>query len=183
MPKSGKYYTYLISSLPMLSFGSKPPISFEKFLGLCRDLIPEDELEELRGSGSIGLCNKIGVNPTLRKWRSFDRALRNELVKIRAARLKIDPAEYLREDGCDDITGIAHIAFAAHRNPSLIESERFLDAKRWGYLDDITAGHYFDFDFLVTYAQKLLIAEKWDKINRADPDKIVTDLLEPAEMT
>ena len=41
--------------------------------------------------------------------------LRNELVKIRAARLKLDPSKYLREDGCGDIVCITHIALAAHR--------------------------------------------------------------------
>ncbi|MBP7056178.1 MAG: DUF2764 family protein [Candidatus Omnitrophica bacterium] len=181
MAETGRYYTYLISSLPMLTLGSKPPLSFEKFLSLCENLIPKNEVEELRNSGTALSCCKGTFNNTLCKWRSFERTLRNELVKIRAARLKLDPSKYLREDGCGDIVCITHIALAAHRKPSLIESERFLDSERWNYLESLSAGHYFDFDFLVIYAQKLLIAEKWGVIAQADPQKIVSGILEPVE--
>lgn len=183
MAVSGNYYTYLISSLPMPRFGSKTPISFKKFLSLCEGLIPKSEVEELRRSQTAGSCTNSTTNPTLRKWRSFDRALRNELVKIRAARLKIDPAKYIREDGFDSPIVVTHIALAAHRKQSLIESENYLDMERWNYLDGMEAGHLFDFDFLVIYAQKLLITEKWDKIRQADPGKTLSDLLEPAELT
>ncbi len=178
---SRNYYTYLASSLPMLRFGSKALLSFEKFLGLCEGLIPENEIEDLKKSADPEACAGGTTNPTLRKWRSFDRALRNELVKIRATRLRIDPIKYTREDGFDGLTGITHIALNAHRRPSLLESERFLDAERWHYLDEIETGHYFDFDFLAVYAQKLLIAEKWDKIGQADTHKTVSGFLEPAE--
>jgi len=181
MAVSGNYYTYLASSLPMLRFGAKSPVTFEKFLSLLEGLIPEDEIEELRRSKDAGARPDDSVNPTLRKWRSFDRALRNELVKIRAPRLKIDPEKYLEEDGFDGLTGITHIALGVHRQPSLLESERFLDAARWHYLDSLEAGHYFDFDLLAVYAEKLLILEKWDKIGRADTHKVVSDLLEPVE--
>ena len=41
------YYTYLISSLPMLNFSAKAPFSLEGFLIKCKNLVPEKELEEI----------------------------------------------------------------------------------------------------------------------------------------
>ena len=73
---------------------------------------------------------------------------------------------------------IAHIAVTAHRNPSIIESEETLDRERWNFLDGLAAGHYFDIDSLIVYANKLLILERWERINTADKAKAIEELLE-----
>ncbi len=164
----------------MLFFGQKPAVSFKKFIAMCGGLIPDSEVMELESSADAGAAPTKGGNATLRKWRAFDMALRNELVKIRAPRLKADPSKYLRQDGYDGLTGITHIALNARRKASLLESEKFLDLERWRYLDGLQAGHHFDLDFLVVYVQKLLIGEKWDRIAASDTRKAVSDILEPA---
>jgi hypothetical protein len=164
------YYTYLISSLPALVFGPEPPFSFAEFLDLCRPLIPEADFNILQGSSGYN-------QPTLRKWLEFDTALRNELVKIRAARKKIDPERYLRRDGFVD-PYITHSAISAYRNPSPLEGQRLLDYARWRLLDELCAGHYFDLDFLIIYAHKLLILERWKRINSADSASLLEGLLQ-----
>jgi hypothetical protein len=45
------YYTYLVSSLPMLHFGEKPPLSFKQFLDICKDLTPDTEIQLLKRIG------------------------------------------------------------------------------------------------------------------------------------
>lgn len=173
------YYTYLISSLPMLHFGMKPPFSFEKFIGICSRLIPEKDIEILNSIPRIEAGLYPGRQPTLIKWQGFEIALRNELVKIRAGYKRIDPLKFMRRDGYADFS-LAHIAMNAHRSPSILEGEKILDQERWYFLEGLAFGHYFDLDALIVYALKLLMLERWEKINSADKEKILEEALAKA---
>ncbi|MCK9572168.1 MAG: hypothetical protein M0Q96_02695, partial [Candidatus Omnitrophica bacterium] len=91
------YYTYLISSLPILNFSAKLPFSLENFFDKCRNLIPDDELEVLRNLyGQNSYSSGAGQVGSLKEWVNFEVALRNELVRARASRKKIDPSKFLR---------------------------------------------------------------------------------------
>ncbi|MDP3143314.1 MAG: DUF2764 family protein [Candidatus Omnitrophota bacterium] len=171
------YHTYLISSLPMLHFSIKPPFSFGRFMEICQDLIPEEELTVLKKSSLVEEAIPKNFHPTLKRWHAFDVALRNELVKIRAGRKHIEPAKYLRQDGFVE-PAVSHLAMNAARNPSLLEAERMLDLERWRMLDELAAGHYFDLDFLIVYARKLLILERWERIRSADKAKALEAVLQ-----
>jgi len=172
-----QYYIYLISSLPMLHWGIKPPLSFRQFLKICQEKVTPGDLNILKAASLIGECpHGISKIDTLKKWYSFDAALRNGLVKIRAQRLHIDPDKYLRQDQFTD-PSIAHIAIGAYRNPSLLEAERMLDEARWRKLEELAVGHYFDIDFLIIYAYKLLFLERWEKIGSADRPRMLEKAL------
>jgi hypothetical protein len=171
------FYVYLISSLPVLRFGAAPHFSLEKFIQICRDLVPEEDLEILRLSADIGRdFVYLGPLEALRNWCDFNIALNNEIVKIRAGRKHIDSAKFLRPDGYFSSDAF-HIAGAACRNPSLLEAESILDQARWNYLEEISLGHYFDLELLLIYLQKLLILERWQRINRADKPELLTSVL------
>ncbi len=165
----------------MLYFGSKPPFSFAVFLKRCQGFIPDKDIELL---GTVSLSGEKVYEKTqlsiLRKWRVFEAALRNELVKIRAARRHIEPHKCLRDDKYIELS-IVHIATLVSRIPSIIESEKILDQERWRFLDDLAMGHYFDLDFLIIYAYKLLILEKWEKINSADKVRALESVLKKIE--
>lgn len=171
------YYIYLISSLPSLHFGSKPPISFVGFLKACEGLISDWDMELIRSIGNLGLESAKAKNTTLKKWLGFETMLRNELVMIRSVRKKIDPAKYLREGPLPESDYAAHIAINASRKPSLLDAERALDLDRWRQLDELAIGHYFDMDTLVIYACKLLMLERWDKIQSAENKKMLEEAL------
>ncbi len=161
-------YPYLIESLPALHFDMKPPFSFEAFLQKCIEFIPSKDytvLAALPKREEAG--GKKAGHPIIKDWISFDAALRNELVKIRASHKRIEPAKYIRPDGYGG-SAISHIALAAHRNISILEGEKFLDRERWNFLDAQAFGHCFDLGFLVVYAYKLLILERWERIRVAD---------------
>ncbi len=160
-------YTYLISSLPMLQFGEKPGFTPERFLAMCKDLIPEKDSRVLELCGKETLLEKKIKLPTLKMWIEFEIGLRNELVKIRAGRKKIEPAKYLRSDGNSE-SSLYHIAMNSHRIPALLESEKFLDQERWRKLDELSFGHYFDLETLIIYCLKLNILWRWENIARAD---------------
>ena len=161
------YYIYLISSLPMLHFGAKPPFSMERFFSICAELISPEDLEALKSS--LKDEGKGG-------YRDFETALRNELVKIRAQRKHLDASRFLRRDGYAD-QWISHIAAGACRNPSMIDREKMLDLDRWRFLDELSMGHYFDIELLMIYARKLSILERWERVRTADADKLLEEVL------
>jgi len=162
------FYPYLVASLPMLHFSMKPPFSSEQFLELCRPLIPEKDGQVLRSLPLPEDYGKKGIRlPVIRQWIAFDTALRNELVKMRAARKHLEPKMYLRSW---DFTGSLSLpaGIAAILNASLLDAEKALDETRWKTLDELATGHYFDLDFLISYALKLRILERWEKIQGAE---------------
>jgi hypothetical protein len=169
-------YPYLISSLPMLHFGARPPYSFEEFLEACRDLIPDQDLAVVSLCAGEPFLEKDIRQETLKAWAAFETGLRNELVKIRASRKKAEPAKYLRSGGSEE-TALYHTAMNSHRILSLIESEKFLDQERWHKLDELSFGHYFDLDALIVYALKLRLLLRWENIAGADKPRILDRVL------
>ncbi len=171
------YYTYLISSLPVLSFSNKTPFSSEEFFIKCKDLIPEGQLNLLRNIcyQDTYCINNISVD-TLKKWINFDVSLRNELVRLRAARKRVDPLKFIRLPDFPE-AHISHIASTAYRNTSILEAEKILDQQRWDFLESLSLGHYFDFDALLIYALKLKILERWEKIRNADKERLFQGVL------
>jgi len=177
-----RYYTYLISSLPMLHFGMKPPFTYEKFIQSCERFVSEKEAALLAGiPHTIEYPYKGITESTQDKWYEFDRDVRNELVRIRASRKKIDPLKYLRPDDGYVEPYITHIVLHAHRNPSVLETEKILDQERWNRLEDIAMGHFFDFDFLMVYAFKLLILLRWENIRLADKRSLLENAIKTIE--
>jgi len=164
------HYPYLLSSLPMLHFGSRPPITMEAFMRTCRELVPQGDLAILEAalSGDIHLYS--GSQDTLKRYASAERDLRNELVRLRSVRKKQDPALYLRPGGGFD-TAIHIAATNAVRNPYPLDGEKALDLARWNALDTLEMGHFFDIDALIIYAIRLSILTRWERIRRADKRK------------
>lgn len=162
------FYPYLIASLPMLHFGMKPPFSFNRFLEICRQFIPEKDFQLL---GTLPKPENYPVkakrHPVIQKWIQFDTALRNEVVKIRAHRKHVEPATYLRPDGYSG-PSLAPVVSTLNMNNSVIDIEKSIDEKRWRMLDELATAHYFDVDLLITYAYKLLILQRWENIRSAD---------------
>jgi Protein of unknown function (DUF2764) len=162
------FYPYLIASLPMLHFGMKPPFSFERFLEVCCPFIPKKDYRLLLTLPQPEqYFEKSTRHPIIQKWIEFDVALRNELVRIRATKKHIDPAMYLRFGGYSG-SFLAPSGLAATINTSVLDTEKTLDETRWKALEELATGHYFDLDFLITYAYKLLILQRWENIRSAD---------------
>ena len=161
----------------MLNFSSRPPLSLEDFFTKCKGLIPEAEIALLRNvcdnhDGSLF----VTATDNLSKWLKFEIALRNELVRARAARKKIDPLKFIRFPD-DPEAYISHVAMVAYRSISVLEAEKILDQERWNFLESLSFGHYFDFDFLLVYVLKLKILERWDKIEKADKEHLFNQVV------
>jgi len=169
------YYTYILSSLPLLSFTARTAINSQKFLAACSGLVTDRQMAIL---GAIVedrpfSCKDYAV---LQRWSDFDTSLRNELVKLRAGRKKKDPHKYTRENPHWDAV-IIHTAMAAYKSLSIQDAEKILDGERWRFLDELSFGHYFDFESLLIYALKISILGRWEKIRRADKEKLLEGAL------
>ena len=161
----------------MLHFGAKPPFSYERFLKACTGLIAEKDLAFLERLAQLDSSSEImAQNEISPLYLEFDRMLRNELVKVRSQRKHLDPAKYLRGEGYTDLA-IIHLVQNVIRNPSILEAENILDAARWEFLDELTAGHYFQLEFLIVYAYKLLLLERWERIRAADQPRLLEEAL------
>ena len=171
------YYTYLISSLPMLNFSARAPFSLEDFFSKCKNLIPEKEFEILRSACQQDIFSLAAVSmASLKQWSNFEMALRNELVRARAGRKKIDPLKFLRLPDSPQAE-TSHLAMIAYRSTSILEGEKILDQGRWNFLESLSLGHYFDFDYLLVYGLKLKILERWDKIQKADKESLLNSVI------
>ncbi|MGB9714945.1 MAG: DUF2764 family protein [Thermodesulfovibrionales bacterium] len=167
-----KFYTFLVSSLPALLFGMKPPFSYERFLEICKPLIPREDFLLLSTLPiTIDEYSKGIRHPMVEKWLAFDTMLRNELVKIRAYKMKIDESKYMRGKTPIDMT-IYQTAILSTKSTSILEAEKILDEARWQALDDLCFGHYFDIDYLILYAYKLKILERWERIHSQDKERL-----------
>jgi len=171
------YYTYLISSLPLLNFGANPPFSLEEFIEVCSGVIKNTDLQEIIDAVNIP-DYKLNLKSAqiLKKWRIFNISLRNELARVRAGRKKVDPSKYISQD-IYPLASITHAAMSAYRNQNILEAEKYLDLERWHFLDDTSFGHYFDIDLLIAYALKLKILIRWDRINKADKESLLESAL------
>ena len=170
-------YPYVIASLPMLHFGMKPPFSLERFLEMCHRFIPEEDYRLLSTLPGPGEYPEPGTgHRAIRRWTEFDTALRNDLVRVRAARLRREPAPFLRPEGYRDSSlGPSVMAAAMHASPR--EAEMALDEMRWKALEDLATGHPFALDVLIAYACQLRILQRWETIRSTDGTALIGQAL------
>ena len=173
------FYPYLIASLPMLHFGMKPPLSFERLIEVCLPFMPEKDFQVLRSlPGPEQYSEKEKYHRIVQKWIEFDGALRNELVRIRATQKQIEPVTYLRPN-LENSSSFNPALMAVNMATTMIDTEKTLDETRWKALEDLASGHFFDLYFLITYALKLLILLRWENIRRADGTILLEHVLQP----
>ncbi len=155
----------------MLHFDARPPLSSDQLIALAHDRLPERDLAFLKQAVLLKEHEYAGAQPTLQAWASFNRRLKNELVRIRAGRKHLDPLKYARADGYAE-QALVHVAANACRNPSLLEAEQLLDRERWQFLEELGRGHFFDIDALLVYGLKLTILTRWEQVRSADAQKL-----------
>ena len=174
-------YYYFAATLPMLTFGTRPPFSNEDFLESCDEHLHRGDLEIIKSSLLMPGDNIRKKNSTLSRWIDFEDASRNELVNFRAKKLGRDPGRYFRGEYVPDPYIAAMVVSAAQAdNPLLVE--RRIDLARWEKLEEIELQHYFDLQFLIVYYLKLQILNKWDSIRAEKGRAVLDELLKPEEI-
>ena len=174
-------YHYLLSSLPMLTLGDAPKITSEELFLKCEDNLDPKLLSQLRDLDLVPSgppCCTVD-----RQWQEWETCLRNTTVRLRASKHSLDADSWLRDEADafpNDRRQIEETM--AGNDPAACE--RALDEMRWQRLDDVSVMHDYDFDALVLYRLRLMLAEKWAGLSsekgRGHLEPLVTNCVEQA---
>ena len=157
-------YYYLVSSLPLLALGETPGLSDEALLSACADQLSPACFAELKALDLVPEGNPCCEAD--RRWQAWETYRRNRTCRARAIEQQADSdgggvrpeADAFPADGKE----IDEILAA----PDPAARERAMDELRWRRLADFGVGHDFDFDALVLYRLRQLLALKWDRWDR-----------------
>ncbi len=145
------YYTF-VCSLPYLNFEGEPPMSPDEFIERASVWLSEEDLKALKDP-----CAEKGVAA---EWALFERSFRSAVAQVRAAKLgKEFQPDWLRTDIVDGATrqGIAEL----YKTGEPLKIERGLDLICFSRLDEMSAGHFFDYVNVFCYYKKLTILWRW----------------------
>lgn len=172
-------YYYLVSSLPFLRFSERPPLTYSQFLEQCEIWPGKEAFAQLQ-------CARVDIenipvegirNESLKQWILFENSLRNQLVKLRAQRLGVQPEAHMRRDLPWDPSVVARLSeVLKERSP--FEAELALLEMRWQFLTHQEAGHYFDLDALVIYALKLQLLERSMRFDPEAGKRVLQKIIE-----
>ncbi|MFH1797984.1 MAG: DUF2764 family protein [Candidatus Omnitrophota bacterium] len=160
-----KHY-YLVTSLPYLKFGKEPDISSEEFLNECKKWVSWKEMELLNAAGAGFYEHQKSEMPCLKEWAEFDGELKSSLSKFRKAEQSGKPASVQ-----GNIKGVVD-----QETPLLMELA--IEGIRWDFLEHKSAGYQFDINWLVLYFLRLQIAERIEKFDKDEGEKVFYKLCE-----
>ncbi|HJO94284.1 MAG TPA: hypothetical protein QF753_12860 [Victivallales bacterium] len=150
---------YLVSSLPLLTLGEKPPFSSDKYIEMCKTFLTEKQMEDLLSLNLIPNHTDSADSEVINRWYDWETCLRNSVAKIRSSVFNKDFSSFLKyeNDYFSEIDKGVQEAYSAD-NP--LEKEDAIDKLRWTSLDNIEAKHQFDFGKLCIYKIRLMLCEK-----------------------
>jgi hypothetical protein len=140
----------------------------DAFLNLCKTELSTTEFSLLASCtldpdtrNGDGVSYVEGASPSsldfIDAWREWERALRLNLARYRAQKLKreagaVEPPEYP--------AGAVAVAKAAVAFDSPLEAELFLDQARWNAIESLQGLSYFGENAVYAYLLKLLLLER-----------------------
>ncbi|TFG84886.1 MAG: hypothetical protein E4H20_01935 [Spirochaetales bacterium] len=156
-------YYYFAATLPALRYDSPPPMGYAEFLERASYCLNPRDLSVVEGArlyipedGSYPPSS--GMSPLLTRYYRWERALRNELARLRAQRIQKTADRFVRPGELEwDGVRVAQAAFQAD-DP--LQSELTIERERWSFIEFHAANHFFDIDCLAAYALLLQALER-----------------------
>jgi hypothetical protein len=127
-------------------------MSPDEFIERATPWLAEEELK--------ALTDPNAENGVAAEWALFERSFRSAVAQVRAAKLgKEFQPDRLRTDVLDGATrqGIAEL----YKTGEPLKIERGLDLICFSRLDEMSAGHFFDYTVVFCYYKKLTILWRW----------------------
>ena len=127
-------------------------MSPDEFIERAAPWLSEEELKALTDPNA-----ETGVAA---EWALFERSFRSAVAQVRAAKLgKEFQPDRLRTDVMDGAVrqGIAEL----YKTGEPLKIERGLDLICFSRLDEMSAGHFFDYTVVFCYYKKLTILWRW----------------------
>ncbi|MGL4525113.1 MAG: hypothetical protein ACRCVN_06310 [Spirochaetia bacterium] len=151
---------YLLSSLPTLSFGKSPQVTYVEFLDASSRSLGVSEYERLKAfDNSSPPVSLDGLPAFEKKYWGWEVSLRNELVRLRAEVLGVKPDRYLHNGGSLGLT--TAVAREGFRESDPLRVEEFLTRARYDWLEACRCGRSFDFDILLIYSMQLQLLQRY----------------------
>ncbi len=149
---------YLVSSLPTLRFGEKPPMDVEAFRAACVSWLADDELAAIDAALENRAPGAGGTSAV--QWWNGEVQLRDAVVRVRAKNCAADASRFLKPyDGFS--ATIEKMVTDAFTRPDPLEQEMELDRARWTLIEEPTVTEPFGFAAILAFAVKVRIAERW----------------------
>jgi len=175
-------YYYFIAQLPYLIYEQKPPMSSKHFKALASDLLEDGDMKIMEYLSFDQVFSANNTCDFVNNWKNWERALRLNLAKERALKLK-------REVQITDIPFFpqeaAITAVKAVDEKSPLDGEILLDKARWNAIDTIAGGDYFSVNNVYAYYLKLLLLERRQAFNTekgfAEYKTLYASILESAQ--
>ena len=163
----GSYY-YLGAQLPYLVYGQDPPMSSSVFKAMAWEHMSSSDaalldfctLDPNPPKDTSGATEEGTESQTrsdfINRWKEWERALRLNLAKNRAQKLKWDAAGDAPETPADAVSAAKNAL--AYESP--LEAELFLDKARWDAIDNFQGISVFSESAIYAYLLKLLLMER-----------------------
>jgi len=156
------YYYYLGAQLPYLVHGQNPPMSSSAFKALARELMSSSDAALLDhctlGFGSEDSSSSAPRTSSkfVNRWKEWERALRLNLARNRALKLKREAASEAPAYPSEAVFA----AKSAMNMESPLEAEMFLDRARWDAIESFQGLNTFSENAMYAYLLKLLLMER-----------------------
>lgn len=179
-------YEYIISSLPALSQGSRSDSApdFSETVAWIKSQCSEGDkslIDSLMEGWDENRLGKdfyeqalTGKNDFLRKYFSFDLAMRN--TKVRHINTSLGRPEnqdifMTSEDESPDLKAIMD-------KPDILDRERAIDNAVWKRIDEINTFKYFGIDTVLGFIAKLHIVSRWSSLDEATGREMFKSLVD-----
>ncbi len=135
-------------------------------------------------------------NQFLREWFNFELNVKNILTAINCMHFRYTPEKHLIQTETDftvipllQKTSLKpeyfeeHVPFAeqifraAASESQLIEKEKTIDKIKWDYLNEQTFFHYFTIEKVLSFCIKLLMTERWLKLDKKTGEDLLNKLI------
>jgi len=168
---------YLVSSLPTLRFGEKPPMDAKAFRAACIGWLAADELSVI----DAVLSNEPPpVSDVAQAWWDGEVQLRNAVVRVRAKKHGTDAASFLKTHSGFSVTVEERVA-DAFTCPDPLEQEAELDRVRWTLAEALCMEEPFGVAAVLAFAVKIIIAERWaaldETVGKASVEELVSSTI------
>lgn len=141
-------------------------MSPDEFIERATPWLTEEELK--------ALTNADANFDVAAEWALWERSFRSAVAQVRAAKLgKEFQVDRLKTDVMDGATrqGIAEL----YKTGEPLKIERGLDLLSFSRLDEISAGHFFDYTVVFCYFKKLMILWRWKCLDDLKGQEVLKD--------
>lgn len=168
---------YLISSLPLLRIGEKPPVDAALFRDACAAECSAGELAAIEAA----LESRQPPAGPAADWWNRETQLRNALLRLRGKQAGVDPTRFFHPHQGFSVW-VETLATDAFTRANPLEREMEIDRARWALADEQAIAHPFGFPALLAYAVKLRIALRWagmdDETGREQVEQLIASAFE-----